>query len=472
MLLEALSVSVAFQCRFSPLWKLVRKFTTKHPRGREAMKWRRVLIGLASAACAALAAGTMAVSPARADTAPTSTTLTLSTNSVFLGFEDLAQITVSVVGGDGDPSGSFGVRIGQTLLCSGELANGTGDCSLSPRQLAPGSYPLTAVYSGDENSGSSASNTETLTVVAGQPTTTTLTLSAPTVVSGKEGSEELAFRVSPVLTGTPTGTVTITAGTATLCGGAFNLTLETFSGGNCNLTASQLPVGSYQITATYAGDGTFTGSASAAQTLTVLAVQPTTTTLTLSAPSVPFGNEQTETLTASVTPAAGGIPTGNVTVVSGTTSVCTITLAGGTGQCTLTGSQLRPGSYPLTAAYGGDNTDTVSSDTSQTLTVAKEPTTTSLALSADTVAHGSEQAELFTVEVDPATSGTPTGNVTVKAGAVATCTIILASGTGNCFLTASQLKLGTYQITATYNGDTTYAVSASTPPQTLNVVAK
>jgi hypothetical protein len=268
MLLEALSVSVAFQCRFSPLWKLVRKFTTKHPRGREAMKWRRVLIGLASAARAALAAGTMAVSPARADTAPTSTTLTLSTNSVFLGFEDLAQITVSVGGGDGDPSGTFGVRIGQTLLCSGELANGTGDCSLSPRQLAPGSYPLTAVYSGDENSGSSASNTETLTVVAGQPTTTTLTLSAP---------------------------------------------------------------------------------------------------------SIPFGNEQTETLTASVTPAAGGVPT---------------------------------------------------------------------------------------------------GNVTVKAGTVATCTIILASGTGNCFLTASQLKLGTYQITATYNDDTTYAVSASTPPQTLNVVTK
>lgn len=434
------------------------------------MKWRRVLIGLASAACAGLAAGTMAVSPARADTAPTSTTLTLSTNSVFLGFEDLDQITVGVGGGNGAPSGDFGVFAGRTVLCSGVVANGTGGCSLSPRQLAPGSYPLTAVYDGDENSGSSASSAETLTVVAGQPTTTTLTLSAPTVVSGKEQSEELAFRVSPVLTGFPDGTATIMAGTTTVC--TFNLALEAFSGGDCNLTASQLPVGSYQITATYAGDGTFAGSVSAAQTLTVLAVQPTTTTLALSAPSVPFGDEQTETLTAAVTPAAGGTPTGTVTVVSGTTPVCTITLAGGTGTCTLTGSQLRPGSYPLTAAYGGDATDTASSDTSQTLTVAKEPATTTLALSADTVAHGSEQAELFTVEVDPATSGTPTGNVTVKAGAVAVCTIILANGTGNCFLTPSQLKLGTYQITAAYNGDTTYAVSVSAPPQTLNVVAK
>jgi hypothetical protein len=52
------------------------------------------------------------------------------------------------------------------------------------------------------------------------------------------------------------------------------------------------------------------------------------------------------------------------------------------------------------------------------------------------------------------------------------CTIILANGTGNCTLTPTQLRRGTYQITATYNGDPTYAVSTSTPPQTLNVVAR
>jgi hypothetical protein len=402
-------------------------------------------------------------------------TLTLSTNTVFSGLEDLDQMIVGVSGGNGAPAGSFGVFIGQRVVCSGAVTNGSGGCSLTPQELAPGTYPLTAIYNGDENSGASASNTETLTVVAQQPTTTTLTLSAPTITFSKEQTEQLAVRVTPVLTGIPTGTVTITAGSATVC----TITLAE-GDDSCALTASQLPVGSYQLIATYSGgpildqdrDAVFSGSASAAQALTVAALQPTTTTLNLSALSVPFGNEQTETLTANVTPATSGTPTGTVTVTSRTTPVCTITLAGGTGKCTLTGTQLAIGSYPLTATYNGDNIDATSSDTTQTLTVAKEPTTTNLTLSADTIAHGSEQAELFTVQVTPATSGTPTGNVTVKAGAVAVCTIILANGTGNCTLTSNQLKRGTYQITATYNGDTTYAVSTSTPPQTLNVVAK
>jgi hypothetical protein len=201
-------------------------------------------------------------------------------------------------------------------------------------------------------------------------------------------------------------------------------------------------------------------------------VQPTTTSLRLSAGSVPFAGEQAETLTATVTPATSGTPTGRVTVTSGSTTVCTITLANATGTCTLTASQLPPGNYPLTATYGGDSLDTTSTDTSQTLTVAKEPTSTDLQLSADTIALGSEQAELFTVQVTPATSGAPTGNVTVKAGATAVCTIILASGTGNCSLTPSQLARGTHQMTATYNGDATYAKSTSSPPQTLTVTRR
>jgi hypothetical protein len=444
------------------------------------MKWRQVLIGMASAACAALAAGAMTASPARADTAGTSTTLVQTTNSVFFGLEDDNLFSVSVGGGNGFPAGPFGVFAGQTILCGGTVVDGAGACNLTPNKLSPGTYLLTALYLGDENSGASSSNTVSLTVVAQQPTTTTLALSAPTVTFGREQTEQLNVDVRPVLGGDPGGTATITAGSATVC----TISLDFLSDDSCTLTEAQLPVGTYQLTATYGGgpiidpgrDGTYAGSVSTAQTLTVVPLQSTTTTLALSAGSVPLGGEQDETLTATVRPAASGTPTGNVTVASGATPVCTITLAGGTGKCTLTGSQLAIGSYPLTATYHGDGTNEVSSDASQTLTVAKEPTTTSLALSANTIALGSEQAELFTVQVLPATSGTPTGNVTVKAGTkaggVAVCTIILANGTGSCSLTASQLKAGTYQVIATYNGDTTYTVSTSTPPQALTVVAK
>ena len=59
----------------------------------------------------------------------------------------------------------------------------------------------------------------------------------------------------------------------------------------------------------------------------------------------------------------------------------------------------------------------------------------------------------------------------MKAGATAVCTIILTNGTDNCTLTPRQLARGSYQITATYNGDTTYAKSTS-PPQTLTVTRR
>jgi len=52
------------------------------------------------------------------------------------------------------------------------------------------------------------------------------------------------------------------------------------------------------------------------------------------------------------------------------------------------------------------------------------------------------------------------------------CTIVLTSGTGNCTRTPRQLARGSYQITATYNGDTTYAKSTSSPPQTLTVTRR
>jgi hypothetical protein len=443
------------------------------------MKWRKVLTGLAGAACVALAAGAMTAGTARADTAPTSTTLTLSTNQVFVGLEDVTRLRVDVSGGNGSPAGSFGVFLGQQILCSGAVTNGTGFCNLTPNELTAGSYPLTAIYSGDENSGASGSNTETLDVVAEQPTTTMLMPSRSQVTFGQEQAEQLNVSVFPVLAGIATGTVTITAsstaGSTTVCA----ITLDQ-GDDSCTLTGSQLPIGSYQLTAHYGGGplvdvgrtGTFAASTSTPQLLNVVPLQPTTTSLRLSAASVPFAGEQAETLTATVSAAGGGIPTGTVAVVSGSTPVCTINLTGGTGTCTLTGSQLAIGPYPLTATYSGDDTDAVSSDTSQTLTVDKEPTTTNLKLSADTIVRGSEQAELFTVQVFPATSGIPTGNVTVKAGAAAVCTILLDGGTGHCSLTSSQLRRGSYQITATYNGDTTYDVSTSTPPQTLNVVAR
>jgi Big-like domain-containing protein len=60
--------------------------------------------------------------------------------------------------------------------------------------------------------------------------------------------------------------------------------------------------------------------------------------------------------------------------------------------------------------------------------------------------------------------------VTVKAGTLAVCTIILVNAAGNCSLTPQQLAVGEYQITATYNSDATHARSVSSPPQIVSVI--
>ena len=51
--------------------------------------------------------------------------------------------------------------------------------------------------------------------------------------------------------------------------------------------------------------------------------------------------------------------------------------------------------------------------------------------------------------------------MTVKAGGVTVCRITLTSGTGGCALKPSQLRPGSYQLTATYGGNKAYSQSAS-----------
>jgi hypothetical protein len=57
------------------------------------------------------------------------------------------------------------------------------------------------------------------------------------------------------------------------------------------------------------------------------------TTLTLSAPTGIFSQEQTGQFTVQVSPVLSGTPTGTVTINAGSVALCTITLANGAGRC-------------------------------------------------------------------------------------------------------------------------------------------
>jgi hypothetical protein len=87
-------------------------------------------------------------------------------------------------------------------------------------------------------------------------------------------------------------------------------------------------------------------------------------------------------------------------------------------------------------------------------------TSTAQALSVSKVSYGKETAEHISVHVT-ATSGTPGGKVTVKAGSKTICVITLKSGKGSCTLTAKQLAKGTYHLQASYPGQFGYGASAA-----------
>jgi hypothetical protein len=293
-------------------------------------------------------------------------------------------------------------------------------------------------------------------------TSTSVSESADTVAVGNEHALNITVKVRPSAAGgTPTGTVAVIANSTTVC-------VITLAGGSgtCAVPAGSLPAGNYTLGAFYRGDqaydGSDTGTVGGDITFRVIPTPlATSTALALSAAKVTFGHEQAGHLTVTVTGPSGDTPTGQVTVKAGSTTLGKVTLGGGKGTRTLTASQLRPGTYHLTAAYGGDPANNGSTSASKALTVTSQPTSTVLTLSAAEAKAGHEQSERLSVQVTPSVSGTPAGKVTIKAGSTTLCAITLKGAKGSCTLTASELRPGTYQLTASYPGATPYAGSTS-----------
>jgi hypothetical protein len=287
------------------------------------------------------------------------------------------------------------------------------------------------------------------------PTTIAMTVSAPTITYGNEQAANISVAVSSPYSGTPDGTVSVRAGSQVVC----TITLASASG-TCTLPPTGLPVGTAQVTASYNGSADFAASASAPASLAV-SQATSTTSLSLSAPTIAYGKEQTEQVSVRVSPQYGGIPGGSVAVKSGSTAVCTITLVSGKGNCMLSARKLPAGTHTLVAHYGGSTDFTGSASATKTLIVAKEASKTALTLSATRVTYGKEHAEHLTVTVSPQYSGTPGGKVTVKSGTTVVCTITLVSGKGNCTLSARKLPKGTHTLTARYRGSADFTSSTS-----------
>jgi hypothetical protein len=347
----------------------------------------------------------------------------------------------------GQASGTITFNDGATMLGSAAVS-GNG-ASLTTSGLAVGTHSITAVYSGDSNFTGSTSNA--LSQVVAKAMTTTSLLSS---INPSESGKPVTFTaLVSSLASTPTGKVEFLNGTTVLA----TLTLTS---GSAKYTISKLPPGANSITAVYEGNSSNSGSSSAPLNQIVLAV----TTTTLSSSPNPSVYGQTVVFSATVTSSIGAPPDGEtVTFNQGATVLGIGTLSG--GRVTFSMSTLAVGTRSVAAVYGGDSklAGSTSKDVNQVVRKATTSTTSTSSLNPSN--YG--QTVTFTATVLPQFTGPPTGNVVFKDGAKTLKTVALSGGVTS--YTTSTLASGTHNITATYNGSTSFDGSSSAPlTQTVN----
>jgi sugar lactone lactonase YvrE len=231
----------------------------------------------------------------------------------------------------------------------------TGGAATIRPTLGPGTYVITAAYSGDTDDA--AGTAATLSLVINQATTTTTVTAAPSpsVVGGT-----ITFTATVATTpagGTPTGTVTFSAaGTS----GTVALGNGTLTGGKATVTSATLPGGTYTITASYGGDANdAVSTGTTTETVGLIATTTDLTTATVNSADVLVAIVQNSGT-------VGPTPTGTVTFTSGTATVGSATLDAN-GVATLT-PNLPTGNYTIVAAYGGDADHSPSTSTSINIT--------------------------------------------------------------------------------------------------------
>jgi hypothetical protein len=233
-----------------------------------------------------------------------------------------------------------------------------------------GAHNVVATYPGDASRAASQSSAVSLTGGPAIATSTTLSSSINPVPFGQ--MVEFTATVSPTPSGASYGTMNFYSGSTLIGSGTVN------ASGVAIVETSNLAAGADSITAVYSGNVIFATSTSSALLETVSKAALTTTTTSLSASPTQTTLGQQVVVTATVSPAPTGSPSGTVNFYNGTTLLATIS-ANASGVATFSTTSLPVGTNNLTAVYSGNAGFAASTSASVPVTVLS---TTTFALSA------------------------------------------------------------------------------------------
>jgi sugar lactone lactonase YvrE len=388
---------------------------------------------------------------------PTLAALTTSLNPAGVGAVVTFTATVTTIGAS-PPTGTVSFLDGKIQIGTATL-NTSSVAVFSTATLGAGTHSITAVYSGDEENATATS--PALTELIEQSTTTTITSNPNPSMDG------ISVTFTAVVT-EPSGSSVIPSGTVAFYDGSLALGAGSLNAsGIATFSISSLCAGTHNITAKYAGDTNSLVSQSAVviQTVTQMA---TKTSLATSNANIYAGVSVIFTAVVSRTDSI--IPTGVVTFLDGNISLGAAMLDL-TGTAVWTAAGLAAGTHSISAVYGGDTNNLVSTSSILTEIVQQISTSTTLAASADPGSAGAVIQFTATVSAsgangNPPGTGSPNGGtfsgiVTFKDGATLLGTANV-SATGIATLNISTLNVSGHNITAIYGGCTNYVGSAST----------
>jgi autotransporter-associated beta strand protein len=389
--------------------------------------------------------------------AQSSTAVSTSANSV--GYGQTVTFTATVTSAAGKPTGSVtfhvtgGGVITDTMV---SLDPSTGQANLPISNLTPGSYTVSADFSGGSNSNFAPSSG---TLNGGEMVTKAGTTTTVDPVSG-----------SPVFGQPITLSAHVSAGSISLDGGSVHFfdgltdlgaaTSFSLATGQATLSINTLAATGHSITAQYSGDNILQGSTSAATSVVIGMANTSTLLATTATESDVGGMSITATVSAqfpsTITPAEGSVTfTVTNTSVNPNTITTYVQNLNGSGVATL--PALSVGTYVITAVYTGtanlSSSNGVAAGNASFISVKLDPTSTSTTVSSSQSTIHFGQQVTFTAQIS-AGSAMPTGNVLFSLNNGTTVqTFSRQMSGGQAQLTFSNLDAGSYAVSADYTSD-------------------
>lgn len=278
------------------------------------------------------------------------TTLAVTPTPTKFGQEVTLTATVADAGPGAAqvPAGVVSFYDGGTLIGTATIvtASGFNRATFKTKDLTVATHTLTAVYEGNLTFARGTASAPVALTVAKAGTTTTLTTSAASTVTGQSVTFTATVAVVAPGAGTPTGNVIFRDSTTGVVLGTSALV-----GNRATLTTSALSAGTYRVVAEYQGDGQFVTSAS---TAVVQTVKQPSTKITPTYSTTQANTALFVTATVGVVAPGTGIPTGTVSVFINNVLRANVTLDQNGQILFQLPAGLPAGSYTFKFVYSGD----------------------------------------------------------------------------------------------------------------------